>query len=222
MSGIGIGQKVLKTGIRLSIGREEGSSFHSMTQLHLPRVLKLWEDNPHCPVCPWWSHTGSTCRRAFLRPEDPLPAAFDCSPAFSPRPPCLDNTGCFSNTIKEAGCYSLISRTQPTVPPLKREAKPGVVTHTYNPAAQEAETARSQFPGQPGLLTRAYLKRREKGERRKEKRERKKKGEGGGRRNEKEEEKKDDKGEGNEGEGRDLPDVTHLLKSEAAPSPVPR
>ena len=56
-----------------------------------------------------------------------------------------------------------------------------MVTQTYNPTAQEAETARSQVPGQPGLLTRAYLKRKKKGEREgKRKRERKKKGEGGG------------------------------------------
>lgn len=96
-----------------------------------------------------------------------------------------------------------------------------MVTQTYNPAAQEAETARSQVPGQPGLLTRAYLKRKEKGERRKEKEGEKEKRRGR-RRKEKEEEKEDDKGEEKEGEWRDLPDITHLLKSEAASFTVPR
>lgn len=137
-----------------------------MTQLCLPRVLKLWEDSPKA-----WSHTSSTCRRAFLGLEDLSSCCLRPPSCFLPQASMIDNTGCFSNTIKESSCYTLTSRTQPTVPPLKREAKPRVVSHTYNTAAQEAETARSQPSSRPTWASNKSLskkKRKEKGERRKE------------------------------------------------------
>lgn len=72
-------------GIRLSIGHEEGSSFHSMTQLRLPRVLKLWEDSRIVQCVPGGHTQAAHVGMPSSDLKTYLPAAFNCPPAFFPQ-----------------------------------------------------------------------------------------------------------------------------------------